>query len=92
MIMIEISQPTNNQTFSIDDTIIFLGTANDGIVRVELWTNNQRRLRNSNVIENNSWSGSYSFKQSGQHAIEVKGFDHNNNPIASKTISITVKS
>ena len=92
MIMIEISQPTNNQTFSIDDTIIFLGTATADIVRVELWADNQWRLRNSNVIENNSWSGSYSFKQSGQHAIEVRGFDHDNNPIACQIISITIKS
>ena len=90
--MIKISQPLNNQVFSIDETIAFVGTATDGVIRVELWANKQTRLRNSNVIENNSWSGSYSFKESGEYEIEVKGFDRDNNQIATQAILIKIQS
>lgn len=87
--MITISQPSTNQTFSIDDTITFAGTATDEIVRVELWADNQWNFRNSNVTDNN-WSESYSFTQSGQREIEARGFDAQNHQIASDTISLTI--
>ena len=90
--MIKISQPLNNQVFSIDETIAFVGTATDEVIRVELWLKKQRRLRNSNVIENNSWSGSYSFKESGQYEIEVRGFDRDNNQVATQVILIQIES
>ncbi|GEM_PF-1224161 len=87
---ITINEPNNNATFPITDTIMFRGTANDEIVRIELWAENRWHFRSSNVTDG-KWSVSYRFTQPGQRQINVRGFDTANNQVASEMLSLTIQ-
>ena len=75
---LEIQQPKPEQKFTLDDYVLFQGTANSDITTIQLIADGQWELRTINV-DQGQWSATYKFLQSGRRTIEVLGF---NRPLA----------
>ncbi|KYC36954.1 hypothetical protein WA1_45725 [Scytonema hofmannii PCC 7110] len=79
---ITIDKPQKNAELELEDTILFEGTSDPNILQVELWTDD-RWLLGKTSANNGKWSLSYSFNSGGTRQIVAKGFDTNNQLIAS---------
>jgi 3D (Asp-Asp-Asp) domain-containing protein len=87
---IKIISPKNDNQFSINNPVIFQGTAKNSIAKVELIADNKWSLSQGNVV-NNNWSISYQFNTSGDREITAKGFDNANLLIDSTQVKITIQ-
>ncbi|MBN3958882.1 D-Ala-D-Ala carboxypeptidase family metallohydrolase [Nostoc sp. NMS8] len=79
---ITIDKPQKDADLELDDAILFEGTASTNIVQVELWADD-RWLLGKTSANNGKWSLSYDFNSGGTRRIIVKGFDANNQLVAS---------
>lgn len=79
---ITIDKPQKNAELELEDAILFEGTSSPNIFQVELWTDD-RWLLGKTSPNNGKWSLSYSFNSGGTRQIVAKGFETNNQLIAS---------
>ncbi len=88
---IKINSPINSQKFLLKDTVLFTGTANTNIVKVELIADNKFPL-GSTTVNNGKWSLNYKFNKTGKRQILVKGFDQDNQEVDQDEIVIILRS
>jgi hypothetical protein len=86
---ITITAPKDNDKFSLQDDVVFEGTASNDIVRIELWAENRWKLH-SIAVSSGVWSTSYKFTKAGIRQIQVKGFDVSEHEIELDSIQIQV--
>lgn len=79
---ITIDKPQKDAELELEGAIIFEGTASTNIIQVELWADD-RWLLGKTLANNGKWSLSYDFNSGGTRRIVAKGFDANNQLIAS---------
>jgi hypothetical protein len=89
---ISITSPTENQRLLIADTVVFSGTADPDVVSVKLLAENRFDLGAKIPVKSGKWKSSYTFIQGGARKIIVKGFDKNDNQIASTEVNILLLS
>ena len=87
---ISISQPQDNEEFQIEDTVVFKGTIDNPIIKVELLADNRWSLPRANIV-GDRWSVSYQFNTSGKRKITIKGFDDDNNLIDSIEVQVLIQ-
>ena len=88
---VQFSNPKNNSTFSLDDSISFQGTASSDVTTVKVLAEDKWLLGESDVT-GNAWSVGYKFSRSGQRQIIAKGFDAAGKEISRAEIEIDIQS
>ncbi|MBC6419744.1 MAG: hypothetical protein GDA44_13760 [Prochloron sp. SP5CPC1] len=87
---IKITNPTDNQEFSLEQQVTFQGTVDDPITQVELLADDRWPLGRTQLSGN--WSISYAFNAAGNRLVVAKGFDAANNLVASDDIWVEISS
>lgn len=87
---LKITEPQNEAELSVQREIVFNGTANNSIHRVEIYADD-RWLLGRVQTNNGNWSVSYPFNTSGHREIVAKGFNSDNQLIASDEIWVFLK-
>jgi hypothetical protein len=87
---LKITEPQNEAELSAQKEITFKGTADNSINKVEIYADD-RWLLGRTQTESGNWSLSYPFNTSGHREIVAKGFDSNNQLIASDEIWVFLK-
>ena len=87
---LKITEPQNEAELSDQREITFKGTADNSIHQVEIYADD-RWLLGRTQTNNGNWSISYPFNTSGHREIVAKGFDSDNQLIASDEIWIFLK-
>lgn len=84
--LVKITKPTSLSKFKLEDAVLFQGTADSTVVRVELFA--EQYLLSKIGVVNNSWSILYPFNQAGKRRIIVNAFDAANRLVGSDAIDI----
>lgn len=85
---IKITSPEEGARLRLGEKVIFKGTANDSVHRVELFADSRYHL-GSDLVENSVWSITYpAFNTEGLRQIVALGFDSADNQVASEEIEI----
>jgi hypothetical protein len=84
-----ITQPQPNSSFSLDNPVHFVGTADPEVTTVKLIAEDKYHF-NTVSVNSQKWSTYYEFNQGGKRTIVAKGFDDNNRQVASTTVDITL--
>jgi hypothetical protein len=87
---LKITEPQNEAELSAQKEITFKGTADNSINKVEVYADD-RWLIGRTQADNGNWSLSYPFNTSGHREIVAKGFNSDNQLIASDEIWIFIK-
>lgn len=85
---VKITSPQNLGQLQLKDLVSFEGTADGGVVKVELFAE-QYKLSSVSVV-NGKWSTVYQFNRGGKRRIIAKGFDAANRQIASDVDAIDI--
>lgn len=84
---INVSSPTNNSAFQLGVPVVFRGTADSGIVRIDLFA--EQYFLGSKSVEAGEWILTYpGFNRSGKRRIRAVGFDSSGSRIDSVEIDI----
>ncbi|MBD2004849.1 MULTISPECIES: D-Ala-D-Ala carboxypeptidase family metallohydrolase [Cyanophyceae] len=87
---LKITEPQNEAELSAQKEITFKGTADNNINKVEIYADD-RWLLGRTQTDSGNWSLSYPFNTSGHREIVAKGFDSDNQLIASDEIWVFLK-
>lgn len=87
---VKITEPQNEAELSAQKEITFKGTADISINKVEIYAD-ARWLLGRTQTDNGNWSLSYPFNTSGHREIVAKGFNSDNQLIASDEIWVFLK-
>jgi 3D (Asp-Asp-Asp) domain-containing protein len=88
--MLQIKQPSNNDMFPVDSSVLFKGTTDSAITKIEILADGRWPLP-SPKISGGQWSVNYAFTGAGDRKIVVMGYDANNNLVDSESVRITVQ-
>ncbi len=84
--LVKITSPANLAQLKFGDAVLLQGTADDTVVRVELFA--ERYLLSNITVINKSWSVTYPFNGAGKRRIIAKGFDAADMEVASDAIDL----
>lgn len=84
--VVKITSPANSSQFQLGDTVFIQGSADDTVVRIELFA--EQYLLSKIAVINNNWSVSYPFNRAGKRRIIANGFDAANRQVDSDAIDI----
>ncbi|MEA5534941.1 N-acetylmuramoyl-L-alanine amidase [Crocosphaera sp. XPORK-15E] len=90
VLALEITSPEDGRIFEFGDRIIFEGTADAQMTKVELYAED-KWLLGSSMVENGQWSVGYQFTAGGKRLIVARGLDQNNQLVASAEMDIMVR-
>lgn len=87
---ISLSQPQNNEEFQLEDTVVFQGTVNSPIAKVEFLADDRWSLPRATIV-GDRWSVSYQFNTSGKRKITIQGFDNDNTLIDTIEVQVIIQ-
>lgn len=85
-----IAKPASNDQFQLNTLVEFRGTAENGISKIKLIADD-RWVLGKKLVDEGKWFFTYSFNQTGERKVTVKGLNDSNDVIDTAEIKIIVK-
>lgn len=86
---INITEPKDKADVAVGEPVLFTGTADKDVVRVELLADGRWTL-GQNAVMGGGWSITYPFNRSGSRNISARGFDAGDNLVANDSVWVFV--